>query len=284
MKPAAFDYYAPTTIGAAVSLLAKHADDARLLAGGQTLLPMMNFRLVAPAVIIDLNRIPELAYIKSAAGVLRIGAMTRQRAIEFSPIVAEKLPLLRKAVQMVGHLPTRSRGTIGGSIANADSAAELPTILQVLEGEVEVRGVNGTRTIAAVDLLCDAMMTSIADDELLTEVRFPAMVSGTRYAIEEFSRRRGDFAIGAVAVAIVEKGGVCTKARITTAGISAIATRLIEAEQRLEGRVVDEVAIAEAARTAAAFIKPLEDRNASAAFRRHLTKVLTERALRNAVS
>jgi len=284
VKPAAFNYYAPTTIGAAVSLLAQHADDARLLAGGQTLLPMMNFRLVAPAVIIDLNRIPELDYIKFTAGAVRIGAMTRQRAIEFSPIVAEKLPLLRKAVQMVGHLPTRSRGTIGGSIANADSAAELPLILQVLEGEVEVRGVKGTRTIAAVDLLCDAMITSIADDELLTEVRFPAMMSGTRCAIEEFSRRRGDFAIGAVAVAIVENDGVCTKARIATAGISAIATRLIEAEQRLEGRVVDEIAIAEAAMAAATLIKPLEDRNASSAFRRHLTKALTERALRNAVS
>jgi carbon-monoxide dehydrogenase medium subunit len=284
MKPVAFGYHAPTTIDAAVALLAQHADDARLLAGGQTLLPMMNFRLVAPAVIIDLNRIAELAYIKSEAGVVQIGAMTRQRTIEFSPIVAEQLPLLQKAIQMVGHLPTRSRGTIGGSIANADSAAELPMILQVLEGEVEVRGAQGARTIAAADLFCDAMTTSIADDELLTEVRFPAMASGTRHAIEEFSRRRGDFAIGAVAVTIVENGGVCTKARIATAGISAVATRFMEAEQCLEGRVVDEATIAEAAKTAAHLVKPVEDRNASRAFRRHLTKTLTGRALLSALS
>jgi carbon-monoxide dehydrogenase medium subunit len=284
MKPVAFHYYAPTTIGSAVSLLAQYVDDARLLAGGQTLLPMMNFRLVAPAVIIDLNRITELAYIKTAADVVRIGAMTRQRTIEFSPTVAEQLPLLRKAIQMVGHLPTRSRGTIGGSIANADSAAELPMILQVLEGEVEVRGAQGVRTIAAADLLRDAMTTSIAGNELLTEVRFPAMAFSTRHAIEEFSRRRGDFAIGAVAVTIVENDGVCTKARIATAGISAIATRLMEVEQCLEGHVVDEAAITEAARIAAHVVKPLEDRNASRAFRRHLTKALTERALRNALS
>ncbi len=283
MKPAAFEYHAPTTVEAVLALLQQHGDEARLLAGGQTLVPMMNFRLATPSVIVDLNRVPDLAYIRREDGMVRIGSMTRQRALEFSPIVAQDLPLLRAALQMVGHLPTRSRGTIGGSIANADSAAELPMMLQVLEGEVTVRGPGGQRRIAAADLFEDAMMTSIAEGEVLTEVGFPAMASGARCAIEEFSRRRGDFAIAAVAVALVENGGICVKARIATAGITPCSCRLSAAERVLEGRALDAESMGEAARCAADGIEPVADRNASAEFRLHLTRVLTERALRRAI-
>jgi aerobic carbon-monoxide dehydrogenase medium subunit len=283
MKPAAFDYFAPTTVDDVMALLKRYGGDARLLAGGQTLLPMMNFRLAAPEVIIDLNRIPELAFIKVAEGRVHIGAMTRQRAIEFSPIVARDLPLLHEAIKMVGHLPTRSRGTIGGSLANADSAAEIPMVLQVLEGEVVVRGPNGERTIPAAELVLDAMTTSLADDEMLARVLFPVMPSEARFAVEEFSRRHGDFAIAAVAAMLVIKDGRCEKARIATAGVSSFSSRLTAAEEALEGKTIDADVIEKAAGAAAEAVEPVSDRNASEEYRRHLTKVLTARVLKRAV-
>jgi len=282
MKPAAFDYYAPTTVDDVMALLKRHGSDARLLAGGQTLLPMMNFRLAAPEVIIDLNRIPELAFIREAGGQVHIGAMTRQRALEFSPVIAKDLPLLHEAIKMVGHLPTRSRGTIGGSLANADSAAEIPMILQVLEGEVLVRGPDGERTIPAAELILDAMTTSLAESEMLAEVRFQVMPQGALFAVEEFSRRRGDFAIAAVAAMLVVKDGLCEKARIATAGVSSFSSRLRAAEEILEGRALDADAIRKASEATGASIEPVSDRNASEEYRRHLTRVLTTRVLNRA--
>ena len=282
MKPAAFDYYAPTTIDDVMVLLRRHGSDARLLAGGLTLLPMMNFRLAAPEVIIDLNRIPELAFIREAGGQVHIGAMTRQRALEFSPVIAKDLPLLHEAIKMVGHLPTRSRGTIGGSLANADSAAEIPMILQVLEGEVLVRSPDGERTIPAAELILDAMTTSLAESEMLAEVRFQVMPQGALFAVEEFSRRRGDFAIAAVAAMLVVKDGLCEKARIATAGVSSFSSRLRAAEEILEGRALDADAIRKASEAAGASIEPVSDRNASEEYRRHLTRVLTTRVLNRA--
>jgi len=282
MKPAAFDYYAPTTVDDVMALLKRHGSDARLLAGGQTLLPMMNFRLVAPEIIIDLNRIPELAFIREAGGQVHIGAMTRQRALEFSPVIAKDLPLLHEAIKMVGHLPTRSRGTIGGSLANADSAAEIPMILQVLEGEVLVRSPDGERTIPAAELILDAMTTSLAESEMLAEVRFQVMPQGALFAVEEFSRRRGDFAIAAVAAMLVVKDGLCEKARIATAGVSSFSSRLRAAEEILEGRALDADAIRKASEATGASIEPVSDRNASEEYRRHLTRVLTTRVLNRA--
>ena len=284
MKPAAFDYHAPDTIEAAVSLLQRHGDDARVLAGGQSLLPMMNFRLATPAVIIDLNRISALAYIQSDGDVVRIGSMTRQRAIEFSPIVAERLPVLREAIKLVGHLPTRSRGTIGGSIANADPAAELPMVLQVLEGEILAHGTRGKRTVAAADLFRDAMTTSLAPDEIIAEIRLPAMARGSGYAVEEFARRHGDFAIAAVAAVIVRTGAGCSKARLATAGISSRSVRLHAAEQILETNGLSDSAILQAATSASEVVEPMSDNNASAEFRRRLTAELTARAIRRAIA
>ncbi|MBX3550958.1 MAG: xanthine dehydrogenase family protein subunit M [Pseudolabrys sp.] len=284
MKPAAFDYQAPTTVEEVVALLGRHGGEARLLAGGQTLVPMMNFRLATPAIVVDLNRIPELAYIKNDNDVVRVGAMTRQRAVEFSDIVARDLPVLQAAIRMVGHLPTRSRGTIGGSIANADAAAEIPMVLQALGGEVSVRGPSGERRIAAANLIEDAMITSLAEDEVLTEVRFPKMAPGARFAVEEFSRRHGDFAIAAVTVVLEMDKGVCASARIATAGVSARSRRIAAAEEVLLGRAVDADGIAAAAAAAAEAIEPLDDRNGSADYRRHLTKVLTSRALQRAAA
>ena len=284
MKPAPFDYHAPKTISAALELLSQRGGDARLLAGGQTLMPMMNFRLAAPSVVIDLNRVEELDFIEDAGDVVRIGAMTRQRSLEFSALVAEKLPLLSRAIQMVGHLPTRSRGTIGGSLANADSAAELPMVLQVLEGEVLVIGPKGQRAIKARDLFVDSMVTTLEEDEILTEIRIPVMPSSARFAVDEFSRRRGDFAIAAVAVVLTFEGPRCEMARLATAGVSSTPTRLLSAEGLLEGQVIDATVIAGAAEAAAAAIEPMTDRNASEAYRRHLTKILTMRVLERAAN
>jgi carbon-monoxide dehydrogenase medium subunit len=284
MKPASFDYHAPTSVDEALTVLKLHVGDARLLAGGQSLLPMMNFRLAAPSVIIDLNRIPDLAYIEREGDVVRIGAMTRQRAIEFSPVIATHLPLLREAIKLVGHLPTRSRGTIGGSIAHADPSAELPMVLQALDGSVRVRGPRGDRDIAADELFVDAMTTSLAPEEILFEVRLPVMPASAGFAVEEFARRHGDFAIAAVAVVVVRDGDRCSKARIATAGISSHATRLRAAEQILEQRGLNGSSITQAAEEAARLVVPLSDHNASPEFRRHLTSVLTGRALHRAVA
>ena len=283
MKPAPFKYHAPTNLKDALDLLQQYSDDGRLLAGGQTLVPMMNYRIAAPQALVDLNRIDSLNFIKSENGIIRMGAMMRQRDIEFSSVVARDLPLLREAVRLVGHLPTRSRGTVGGSIANADAAAELPMVLQVLEGEIKVASLSGERIIAAQDVIIDSMVTSIEADEILTEVRFPVMRSGARYAIEEFSRKRGDFAVAAVAALLEFDGNKCVKARIATAGISGKSARLQLAEQALEGAEIDEIGIAAASRAVSEGVDAVSDRNGSADYRCHLAGVLTCKALRKAM-
>ena len=284
MKPAIFEYHAPTTIDAAIGLLARYQGEARLLAGGQSLLPMMNFRHVSPAAIIDLNRVPDLAYIRNENGTVRLGAMTRQRTVEFSPIVAKYLPLLVEAIKFVAHLPIRSRGTIGGSIAHADPAAELPMVLQALEGEVVARGPAGERLIKAIDLFQGLLTTSLAPDEMIVEVRLAAIPAHAGCAVEEFARRRGDFAIAAVAAVVERAGERCIKARLATAGIGSTSVRLTAAEAILERDGLGDTVIEEAAAKAAEMVSPLSDQQASVEYRRHLTRVLTERALRRARS
>jgi carbon-monoxide dehydrogenase medium subunit len=245
---------------------------------------MMNFRLVSPAAIIDLNRIPDLAYIRNENGTVRLGAMTRQRTVEFSPIVAKYLPLLVEAIKLVGHLPIRSRGTIGGSIAHADPAAELPMVLQALEGEVVARGPAGERLIKATDLFQGLLTTSLAPDEMIVEVRLAAIPAHAGCAVEEFARRRGDFAIAAVAAVVERAGERCIKARLATAGIGSTSVRLTAAEAILERDGLGDTVIEEAAAKAAEMVSPLSDQQASVEYRRHLTRVLTERALRRARS
>ena len=283
MKPAKFDYYRPATIDEAVAILERYQGEARVLAGGQSLVPMMNFRLATPAAIVDLNRIPGLSDIEAADGFVRFGAMTRQRQLEFAPLVTDKLPLLREALRWVGHLPTRTRGTIGGSIANADPAAEIPMVFQALGGEVVVRGPRGERRVMAPDLFTGPLTTSLASDEIITDVRFAAVPPGAAFAIEEFARRKGDFAIAAIAAVLVRDGERCTVARLATAGIGPVPVRLREAEVILEERGLGEPAIAAAAERAAELVEPMSDHNASADYRRHLTGVLTRRAVLKAI-
>jgi carbon-monoxide dehydrogenase medium subunit len=282
VKPAKFEYHAPATLDAAVALLAQLGGAARLLAGGQSLLPMMNFRIVAPAALIDLNRVPGLAYIRAENGVVRIGAMTRHRMIEFSPVIAQHLPLLAETIRLVAHLPIRTRGTIGGSLAHADPAAELPMALQALEGEVVARGPKGERVIKAAKLFEGILTTSLAADEMITEIRIPAMAAGAGFAVEEFARRRGDFALASVAALVERSGERCTKARLASAGVGPASIRLVAAEAVLEQRGLGDDAIAQAATQAAAMVSPQADLQASAEYRRHLTRVLVDRALRRA--
>jgi carbon-monoxide dehydrogenase medium subunit len=283
VKPAKFEYHAPASVDEALAILERYDGEARLLAGGQSLVPMMNFRLAQPKAIVDLNRIAELAFIEEEGEVVRIGSMTRQRRLEFAPLVAAKLPLLREALRWVGHLPTRSRGTIGGSIAHADPSAEIPMVLQTLEGEIVARGPQGERRIAAQDLFHAALTTSLTPLEIITEVRFPVTPPQAGHAVEEFARRKGDFAIAAIAAMLVREGERCTKARLATAGVGPTSIRLRDAEAVLEQQGLGEAAIAEAADKAMAQVDPISDLNGSAEYRRHLTGVLTQRAVLKAI-
>jgi aerobic carbon-monoxide dehydrogenase medium subunit len=283
VKPAQFEYHAPTSLDEAIRILERYDGEARILAGGQSLVPMMNFRLATPRALVDLNRITALDYVEEESEVVRIGSMTRQRRIEADPLIAARLPLLREALRWVGHLPTRSRGTIGGSIAHADPAAEIPMVLQVLEGEVVARGPQGERRVSAQDFFRSALTTSLAPLEIVTEVRFPAMPAQAGHAVEEFARRKGDFAIAAVAVMVVRDGERCAKARLATAGVGPVPLRLRDAETVLEQHGLGEAAIAEAADKAAAQVDPMSDLNGSAEYRRHLTGVLTRRAVLKAM-
>jgi aerobic carbon-monoxide dehydrogenase medium subunit len=283
MKPPKFDYHAPKSVDEALALLERYRGDAKLLAGGQSLVPLLNFRLSRPAALVDLNRIPSLAYIKEADGQVRLGAMTRQRTIEFSPVVKERLPLLREATRWVGHLPIRTRGTIGGSIAHADPSAEYPAVLTALEGEVVARSPRGERVVKAADLFQTYLTTNLDADEIVVEVRLPAMPAGAGYALEEFARRHGDFAIIGIAAMIVRDGQRCKTARLATAGAGPVPLRLRGAEEILERDGLGEAAIEAAARRASELVSPDADIHASSDYRRHLTGVLTKRALTRAL-
>ena len=282
MKPAPFDYYAPESAAEALDLLARYGADARLLAGGQSLVPLLNFRLSAPAVIVDLNRASDLAYIREERGRLRIGAMTRQRAIEFSPLVRSRLPLLAEATRWVGHLPTRTRGTIGGSLAHSDPAAEYPAVAVALDGEVVIRNPGGERVIRASDFFVGFMSAALGPGEMLIEVRL-TVPPDSGWAFEEFSRRRGDFAIVGVAAIVTVEGNRCRTARLAVCGAAPSAMRLRGAEEILESERVDDRSVNDAAARAAELVDPGADLHASVDYRRHLTRVLTRRALNRAI-
>jgi aerobic carbon-monoxide dehydrogenase medium subunit len=283
MKPAPFEYHAPRRVDEALALLARYGGDAKALAGGQSLVPLLNFRVSRPAALVDLNALPDLAYIRREDGQLRVGAMTRQRTIEFSPVAREALPLLVEATALVGHLPVRSRGTFGGSLAHADPSAEYPAVLTALEGEVVARGPGGDRVIPAAQLFRSYLTTSLAADELLVEARLPIPPPGSGFAFEEFSRRDGDFALVGIAALLVVRDGRCSMARLAAAGAGPAPVRLREAEEILEQDGVSDRAIGAAATRAGELVTPDSDIHASASYRRQLTRVFTARALRRAL-
>jgi CO/xanthine dehydrogenase FAD-binding subunit len=268
----------------AISVLAAEGYGAKPLAGGQSLIPAMNFRLAQPALLVDLGSLDELRGIRDEARSLYIGAMTPQTGIERSPVVRERAPLLAEAMPWIAHPQIRNRGTIGGSLAHADPAAELPAVMLALEARLHLRGPRGDRTVPYCDFSTGFFSTALAPDELITGVEIPALASGTGTAFEEVSRRHGDFAlVGVCVVLTLDPGGTCTRASVTLLSVGDGPVCASTAEGLLLGRVVTPDSVREAADAAATRdIDPPADIHASAAFRRHLARVLTSRALETA--
>jgi carbon-monoxide dehydrogenase medium subunit len=279
MKPAAFRHFAPTRVEDAIALLAEHGADAKVLAGGQSLVPAMNFRLGRFPVLVDLNRVADLAYIHDDGERIRLGAMTRQRDIELSPVVRDKVPLLRQATLRVSHLPIRTRGTVGGSCAHADPASEYPAVMLALDARFTIRGPQGTRQVPAANFFRGYFETAVESGELLVEIDLPAASPGQRFAFDEVSRRKGDFAIVGIAVALTLAGGRMAGVRITGCGIGAGPMRLEAAERVLEGRSPAPALLREAAQAASGAVDPQDDLHASADYRRRLVITLVERVV-----
>jgi carbon-monoxide dehydrogenase medium subunit len=283
MKPPRFDYYDPGTIDEAVALLRQAGGEAKVLAGGQSLVPLLNMRLARPAVVVDINRVDGLDYIREENGALAIGAVTRQRAVERSEAVARRQPLLRDATRLIAHPQIRNRGTVGGSIAHADPAAEYPAVALALDAEVRVTGPGGERSIPARDLFVTYLTTSLDPAEVVTEVRVPAIDPGAGWSVMEMSRRHGDFALAGAAVVLTVRGGVCSGVRIALFGVASTPVRAVSAEQALEGEQPGEALFKRASELGSASLdEPLTDIHASAEFRRHLAGVMVERALTQA--
>jgi aerobic carbon-monoxide dehydrogenase medium subunit len=283
MKPPRFEYARPKTMGEAIELLVSAKGEAKLIAGGQSLMPMLAFRLAAPRLLVDLRDIPDLARIEIGADAVRLGAKVRWRDIETSTPLSSQYPLLVAAIHHVAHYQVRNRGTVGGSLAHADPASEMPGIVVACDAEIVAAGPNGTRTVAAADFFRGPLTTVLEAEEIIVAVHLPSWRVGRRWGFEEFARRRGDFAIAAVALYYDEEGdGRATNAHVGVMGACNKPHRLNGSEQALNGRVVDTAVIAAAARAAAAEVDPPTDIYASADYRRALVGVLVERALEHA--
>jgi CO/xanthine dehydrogenase FAD-binding subunit len=285
MKPPPFDYHRPATLEEALSLKAQLGEDAKVLAGGQSLVPTMNYRLVQPTALIDLNDLVELDYISlNAEGDLHVGAMTRQRRLEFEPIVEKELPLLHEAIPFIAHPQIRNRGTIGGSLVHADPASELPVVALAAEARFRVKNREGERSIAAEDFFLGMFMTDLQPDEILVEISFPARPTRTGWSFMEVTRRAGDYAMMGVAILISLDGdGRCEKARMVylNAGDGPIEAK--NASEGLKGKSYSEATVEIAAVQASQEeIDPYGSVHATVEYQRHLAYVLTKRALQQA--
>jgi aerobic carbon-monoxide dehydrogenase medium subunit len=280
VKPPPFAYARAESPEEAVSLLAEAGDDAKVIAGGQSLVPLLNFRLARPSVLVDINPLADLDYLRvggNGAGLV-VGALCRHATLERSLELTGSWQAVAEAVPMIGHYPIRARGTVGGSIAHADPSAELPLLCFAFDAEVDALGPQGRRTIAAPDLFRGPFSTTLAPDELLVEIRFPTPPAGARTVFEEFSERAGDFALASVCAGAVVEDGRCTWARVALGGVGPTPLRATAAEQALVGSVLEEAAVAEAAELAAAACDPRGDFHGSTEFRRELVAELTARA------
>ena len=283
MKPPPFAYECPTEVADAVALLARHGADARPLAGGQSLVPLLNFRLARPAVLVDLNRIAALSQITVEDGALRVGAMARQAAVEADPDVARGWPLLTEAIGHIAHPQIRNRGTIGGSLAHNDPAAELPAVMLALDAEMTAHGPEGSRTIQADDFFAGTMETTLTPDELLTEIRVPVFPDRTGWGFQEAARRQGDFALVAVAVLLRPSGAAGDiDARIVVTGTGDRPQRMHEAEAVLARQGTDGDACESVGDAAAEACEPADDPHAPGWYRKKLVAALTRRACREA--
>lgn len=281
MKPPPFEFYDPRSLNEALSLLNQYGTDAKILAGGQSLMPLMNLRLARPKVIVDINRVPELAYINTSnGGGLAIGGLTRQRTVERSGLVREQNPLLAASISLIGHLQIRNRGTVGGSFVHADPAAELPALALLVEAEFVLRSLSGQRVAQARDFFHNYMTTAIEPTELLSEIRFPAWNRRCGWAIQEISRRQGDFAVAGVATLLtLNTNDACEDARIALFGVGATPLRIEKAEALLKGTHLRSEDLAEAARVVSEVLEPDSDVHASSEYRKEVAGVLTRRAL-----
>ena len=286
MKPAPFDYYAPESIEEALALLARLEDedvDAKILAGGQSLMPMLSLRVARPEALIDLRKLSSLDYIREDNGKIAIGTMTSKSAAEDSDLIRTKQPLFHAATQRIGHRQIRNQGTVGGSFAHADPAAEYPAVALALDMEMTVVSANGHRVIPAADFFVTFLTTDIDSTEILTEVRMPKLPAACGWSFQELSRRDGDFALAGAAVTMSIESGKCANARVVAFGINATAVRLQSAEQAVNGEQPGEAIFALAGSKAAEAVdEPLSDVHASAAYRRHLVQVMVSRGLAEA--
>jgi CO/xanthine dehydrogenase FAD-binding subunit len=283
MKPAAFEYDDPTTLDDTLELLSRYGDECKVLAGGQSLVPLMNFRLARPARLIDINGVAELAGIKRDHGRLVIGAMTRHSEVERSNTIAEGWPLLHDAIGWVGHSQIRNRGTVGGSIAHADPAAELPAAFAALEASFQVSSKRGSRTVGWREFFVAEFTTALAPDELVTAVEVPAQDPATGFAFIEFARRHGDFALGGAAVSVnLGRDGHCERLSIALVAGAPAPVRATAAEQMLAGAKLDDATIAAAAEEAVRGVRPTSDLHGSSEYRVKLLRTMVERALSRA--
>ena len=287
MKPAPFKYLAPTSVEEALSHLAEHGYDAKVLAGGQSLIPTMNFRLAQPAVLVDLNRVADLFYINPEKnGGLRIGAMTRESQVEHDPAVAERAPLIAETMPHIAHEQIRHRGTFGGCLAHADPAAELPAVAVALKATMKVQGQAGERWVPADEFFLSLFTTAMMPDELLVEVAIPALPARTGWSFQEVARRHGDYAlVGIAAIVTLDKKDQCEEVRLVYVSVGDRPQNAQQATESLKGQALTPEAIEAAAELAAtADTDPVKDIHASAEFRRHLVKVLTRKALTQAAA
>jgi aerobic carbon-monoxide dehydrogenase medium subunit len=284
MKPAPFAYFTPATVDEALALLVEHGGDAKPLAGGQSLIPAMNFRLARPAVLVDLNRIAELAYVRAESGGLAVGAMTRQRAVERSDAVARAAPLLAETMPSIAHPQIRNRGTVGGSIAHADPSAELPAVMLALEARFRAKSPTGERSIAAGEFFRGMLETALAPGELLVEITVPPLPASSGTAFLEMARRHGDYAlVGVAAIVTLDAHGRCKAARIGLLSVGDGPVLATEAAKLLAGQAPSDDLVRAAGDAAATRdVDPPSDIHASAAYRRQLVAVLTRRALARA--
>jgi len=283
LKPASFAYHRAASVGEALELLAREGEDAKVIAGGQSLVPLMAFRLARPSALIDINRITELRYVRRDGDALRIGALATHRDIETNaePGVLEGYSILPRAARFIGHYPIRTRGTFGGSIAHADPTSEWCMLALLLDAKIVIAGLQGSRTVAASDFFLGVFTTALGDGEIVTEVHFPG--PAPRSAIREFARRQGDFAVVAVATALEMEDGRVRSARIALAGVSDAPVRAMEAEAILAGAAPTDEAFDEAGRAAAAGLRPPSDIHGSSDYRKELVAALVRRALGDAV-
>jgi carbon-monoxide dehydrogenase medium subunit len=286
MIPSPFEYLAPSTLQEALSLLSTHKDEAKLLAGGHSLLPMMKLRLAAPAYLIDLGRIPNLAYVRESGGQIQIGPLTTHFMVESSALLRQHLPALAEAAGTIGDVQVRNRGTIGGSLAHADPAGDLPAAMQMAEARFKLTGPAGERTVSTEEFFVDLLTTALRPDELLAEIQVAVPPAHTGSAYLKVFQKASGFAIVGVAagITLAADGRVCQKARVGITGVAAKSFRARSVEQALEGKAIDAATITAAAEYASDGVEALSDLHASADYRLALARVYTKRALLRAMT